>query len=62
MARNEKTSTNVAKIASKALKDPGAVSKKEIKTLAASALTQAPDKKKKPAAKKKKKTAKKKPK
>lgn len=44
MAKNEKTSDKVAKIASKLLKDP--TTTKEVKTVAASALTQAPDKKK----------------
>ena len=43
---SEKTSHRVATIASKALKHPGSVSNKEIKTIAASVLTQAPDKKK----------------
>lgn len=47
MAANEKTSKTVAKVASKALKDPGSVTKKQIKQIAASALTQAPDKPKK---------------
>jgi hypothetical protein len=44
MAKNEKTSAKVASIASMALRHPKKVSKSEIKTLAASALTQAPDK------------------
>lgn len=44
MATNEKTSAAVAKIASKAMKDPASVTKAEIKKLAASALTQAADK------------------
>lgn len=43
MAANEKTSAAIAKIASKALKDPASVTKAEIKKLAASALTQAAD-------------------
>lgn len=55
MAKNEKTSIDVASIAAKGLKKPGSLTKKEIKTLAASALTQAADKPKaapaKPAAK-----------
>lgn len=42
MAKNEKTSKAVGKTASKILKDPGAVSKKEIRSVAASALTQRP--------------------
>lgn len=43
MAANEKTLAAIAKIASKALKDPASVTKAEIKKLAASALTQAVD-------------------
>lgn len=43
MAANEKTSAAVAKIASKALKDPASITKAEIKKLAASALTQVAD-------------------
>ena len=46
MAKNEKTSSKVASIASKGLKSPGSLTNKEIKTIAATALTQAPDKKK----------------
>lgn len=46
MARNEKSSPKVAKIASKALKS-GKATSKEIKSLAGSVLTQRPDKKKK---------------
>jgi hypothetical protein len=42
----ETTSSRVATIASKALHDPGSITKKQIKTIAASALTQSPDKKK----------------
>ena len=45
MARNEKTSKSVASTASKLLRDPNA--SKDVKRVAASALTQAPDKKKK---------------
>jgi hypothetical protein len=44
MANNEKTSKLVASKASKLLKDPK--SSKAVKSVAASALTQAPDKKK----------------
>lgn len=44
MAKDEKTSKAVASLASKALKDPKALTPAEIKKLAASALTQAPDK------------------
>ncbi len=43
MAKNEKTSPRVAKIAAKALQNPK--SSKITKTLAGSVLTQAPDKK-----------------
>lgn len=45
--KNEQTSKPIAKIASKALKTPEKVTKKEIQKLGGSALTQAPDKKKK---------------
>ncbi len=51
MSKNEKTSKPVAKIAAKGLSDPASLTNKQVKTLAASALTQAPDKKK-PAGKK----------
>lgn len=44
MAKNEKTSSKVASIAGKGLKDPGSLTKKEIKTVSASALTQKADK------------------
>jgi hypothetical protein len=43
MAQNEKTSQRVASIASKALQNPGSLSPQEIKELAASVLTQSPD-------------------
>lgn len=43
MANNEKTGKSVGSIASKGLKAPSTLSNKEIKTLAASALTQRPD-------------------
>lgn len=43
---DEKTSKRVAKIASKALKTPEKTTKKEIQSLAGTALNQAPDKKK----------------
>ena len=46
MAKNEKTSQKVASIASKGLQKPGSLTKKEIKTISGSVLTQAPDKKK----------------
>jgi len=55
MAKNEKTSEKVAKIASKWLKDPKSLSLKEIQTLAGTALTQVSDKPKKKVVKKKKK-------
>ena len=45
MAKNEKTSPAVAKIASQGLKAPSTLTTKQIKTLAASVLTQAADKK-----------------
>ena len=43
MAQNEKTSQKVASIASKALQNPSSLSPQEIKELAASVLTQSPD-------------------
>lgn len=43
MAKNERTSKSVASLASKALKSPSSVTNKQIKTLAGSVLTQAPD-------------------
>jgi hypothetical protein len=46
LAKNEKTGSKVGTIASKGLKDPSSLSKKEIKSLSASVLTQRPDKKK----------------
>jgi hypothetical protein len=46
MGKNDKTSPKVATLASKVLKDPSSATNKQIKTLAASVLTQAPDKKK----------------
>ena len=45
MARNERTSKHVATIASKILQDKP-VSKKDVKSVAASVLTQTPNKKK----------------
>jgi hypothetical protein len=45
--KNETTSQKVASIASKALKDPSSVTKREIQTIAGSVLTQSPDKAKK---------------
>ena len=52
MAKIERSGDSAGKIASKALKDPGALSHTEIKTLAASVLTQRPDKPKAKAASK----------
>ena len=46
MSKNEKTSSSIGKIASKALRDPGSVSKGQIQKLAGSVLTQRPDNKK----------------
>lgn len=46
MAKQERTSQKVASIASKGLQKPGSLTNKQIKTLAASALTQAPNKSK----------------
>lgn len=43
MAKNEKTGGRVGKIASQGLRAPSTLSNKQIKTLAASALTQRPD-------------------
>jgi hypothetical protein len=47
MAKNEKTGAEVARIASKGLRDPGSLTKTEIRKISASVLTQAPDKPKK---------------
>jgi hypothetical protein len=46
MHSREKTSSRVASIASRVLQDPKSATVKEVKTLAASALTQAPDRRK----------------
>ncbi len=46
MGKNEKTSKDVASLASKVLSGEKVPTVKEAKTLAASVLTQAPDKKK----------------
>lgn len=43
MATNEKTSSKVASLASQALLNPKSVTPKQVQTLAASVLTQAPD-------------------
>jgi len=61
MASNEKTSAEVAKIASKGLKDPAGLSNAEIRRLAASALTQVADAPKKKTKAKAKAKVKKKP-
>lgn len=45
MAKNEKTSPRTAKIASKAMRAPSTLTNKEIRSLGASNLTQAPDRK-----------------
>lgn len=47
MAKDEKTSKKVGTIASKGLQKPASLSNKQIKSLAASALTQRPNHKKK---------------
>jgi hypothetical protein len=47
MARNEKTSSKVASLASKGLRKPSSLTNAEIKKISASVLTQAPDKRKK---------------
>lgn len=46
MPKNEKTSKSVASVASRLLKDPKSATPSQIKKVAASALTQAPNKKK----------------
>lgn len=43
MSKNEKTGSNVGRIASQGLKAPSTLTNSQIKTLAASALTQRPD-------------------
>jgi hypothetical protein len=45
MAKNERTSKGVGSIASRGLKNPGSLTKTEIKKVSASALTQRPPKK-----------------
>lgn len=52
MAKNEKTGKSVGSTAAKGLKNPGSLSKREIKKIAASALSQRPDHKKTPGKKK----------
>ena len=46
MAKNEKTSKGIGSIASKGLRNPDSLTNREIKSIAATALTQRPDKKK----------------
>ncbi len=41
--KDEKTSARVGSIAAKGLKDPGSLTKPQIKSLSASVLTQRPD-------------------
>jgi hypothetical protein len=48
MGKNEKSGTRTGKIASQGLRRPSSLTTKQIKTLAASALTQRPDHKKPP--------------
>ncbi|MBU1862491.1 MAG: hypothetical protein KKH94_02365 [Candidatus Omnitrophica bacterium] len=45
MAKNEKTSKKVASIASRGLRKPSSLTNTEIKKIAGSVLTQAPDRK-----------------
>jgi hypothetical protein len=45
MHSKEKTSEHVASIASRVLRDPKSATTRDVKTLAASALTRAPDRK-----------------
>ncbi|MND06339.1 hypothetical protein D3C83_276480 [compost metagenome] len=47
VAKNEKTGKKVGKIASQGMRAPSTLSSKQIKSLAASALTQRPDQKRK---------------
>jgi hypothetical protein len=47
LGKNEKSSKPMATLASKAMTKPGSLTKPQIKSLGASVLTQAPDKKKK---------------
>ncbi|MCL4767772.1 MAG: hypothetical protein KJZ80_16210 [Hyphomicrobiaceae bacterium] len=48
MAKDEKTSERVGKIASKAMRDPKSLTEAEIRSLGASASTQRPDRKSPP--------------
>lgn len=45
MANNEKSSKQLASLASRAMQKPSSLTAAEVKSLAASVLTQAPDKK-----------------
>ncbi len=54
MAKNEKTSRTIAGIAAQGLKDPGSLSLRDIARLAGSALTQAPDRRRRKGKKSKK--------
>jgi hypothetical protein len=47
MAKNEKSGSKVATIASRVLKNPSSATQRDAKSLAASVLTQRPDKKRK---------------
>ncbi|WP_225706817.1 hypothetical protein [Bradyrhizobium cenepequi] len=53
MDKNEKTGKGAGSLASKAMRSPGSLSNKEIKSLGASALTQRPDRKSPPPSRKK---------
>lgn len=46
MAKNEKTSSKVASVAARLLRNPKSATQKDIRVVAATALTQAADKKK----------------
>ena len=43
MGKNEKTGKLIGKVASQAMRDPGSLTNKQIKSLGASAMTQRPD-------------------
>ena len=43
MSKNEKTSSRVGSIAAKGIKNPGSLSKPQVKSLSASVLTRRPD-------------------
>lgn len=46
MAKNEKTSKRIGTLASKGLRKPGSLTKRQIQSVSAAALTQRPDRKK----------------